>query len=295
MEDNKLLKFKEYLLEVKGLSDNTVESYMRDLAGFKDYLDKNKSNIIEANQTLIITYLMQLQKDKKSISTVSRNIASVRNLYQFLLNEGAVEKDPTINLKTPKQEKTIKTLLTLEEVDNLLSQPDSNTSKGYRDKTMLELLYSTGIKVSELINLNIEDINISMEYIHCSKGTSNERVIPIGKVALEIIKMYLKEHRVKFIKNENEVSLFLNYQGKRLTRQGFWKIIKGYAKNMNIDKEVTPHTLRHSFAVHLLQNGADLKSVQEMLGHADISTTNSYNLNSNRKIVDVYKKSHPRS
>lgn len=295
MEDNNLLDFEKYLRYVRELSNNTVESYIRDLNQYIEYLNINESNIREANQTLILTYLMQLQKDKKSTATISRNIASIRNLYQFLLNEGLVNKDPTINLKTPKQEKNIPNTLTAKEVDMLLSRPDPETPKGYRDKAMLELLYSTGIKVSELIDLNIEDISISMEYIYCSRGTINERVIPIGRVALDIIKVYLEKYRDKFIKDEDENSLFLNYQGKRLTRQGFWKIVKYYTKGIDIDKKITPHTLRHSFAVHLLENGADLKSVQEMLGHADISTTNIYTSSLNKKITEVYKKSHPRA
>lgn len=295
MEDNNLLDFEKYLRYVRELSNNTVESYIGDLNQYIEYLNINESNIREANQTLILTYLMQLQKDKKSTATISRNIASIRNLYQFLLNEGLVNKDPTINLKTPKQEKNIPNTLTAKEVDMLLSRPDPETPKGYRDKAMLELLYSTGIKVSELIDLNIEDISISMEYIYCSRGTINERVIPIGRVALDIIKVYLEKYRDKFIKDEDENSLFLNYQGKRLTRQGFWKIVKYYTKGIDIDKKITPHTLRHSFAVHLLENGADLKSVQEMLGHADISTTNIYTSSLNKKITEVYKKSHPRA
>ena len=295
MEENNLLSFEKYLRTERELSNNTVESYIRDLNKYIECSNENNSTIYEANQTIILTYLMQLQKDNKSTATISRNIASIRNLYQFLLNEGSIKRDPTINLKTPKQEKNQPTILTLKEVDMLLSQPDSTTLKGYRDKTMLELLYSTGMKVSELIGLNVEDISISMGFIYCSRDTVSERVMPIGKVALDIVKVYLDEYRAQFIKNEDEKSLFLNYQGKKLTRQGFWKIIKSYAKSIDIDKKVTPHTLRHSFAVHLLENGADLKSVQEMLGHADISTTNIYNLSLNRRITDVYKKSHPRA
>lgn len=295
MEDNNLLEFEKYLIYVRELSNNTVESYIRDLNQYIEYLKINQSNVHEANQTLILTYLMQLQKDNKSTATISRNIASIRNLYQFLLNEGLIKRDPTINLKTPKQEKITPNTLTAKEVDMLLSQPDDETTKGYRDKTMLELLYSTGIKVSELIGLNIDDISIPMEYIYCSRGTSNERVVPVGKVAIDIIKIYLDEYRDKFVKDKDEKSLFLNFQGRRLTRQGFWKIIKYYAKSLDIDKKITPHTLRHSFAVHLLENGADLKSVQEILGHADISTTNIYTSYLDRKITEVYKNSHPRA
>ncbi len=295
MSDVNLLNFQKYLICVKELSDNTVKSYIRDLTKYLEYLKNNSSSILETNETLILTYLMQLQKESKSTSTISRNIASIRNLYQYLLNEGLIKKDPTINLKTPKQEKKIPSILTLKEVDVFLSQPDNTTAKGVRDRAMLELLYATGIKVSELINLNLGDVNISMEYIYCSKGTPNERAIPIGRMAVTMIKNYIDKYREELTDDREEQAYFLNYQGKRLTRQGFWKIIKHYAKTSNIDKEITPNILRHSFAVHLLENGADLKSVQEMLGHLDISTTNVYTLSFDKKINEVYRKSHPRA
>ena len=295
MKDKNLINFEIYLRDVRELSDNTVISYIRDLFKYQEYLGENKSNITQANRTLILTYLMKLQKDKKSPATISRNIASIRSLYQFLLNEGLVEKDPTINLKTPRQEKKIPTILTPKEIDIFLMQADVHTPKGARDRAMLELLYATGIKVSELIDLNLEDINLSMEYIYCSKGTANERAIPIGKIALENIKNYIENYRSTFVSNEEEVSYFVNYKGQRLTRQGFWKIIKYYAKSSNIDKEITPNILRHSFAVHLLENGADLKSVQEMLGHQDITTTNIYTMSLDKKLSEVYKNAHPRA
>ena len=296
MDNTILLSFKEYIERERNFSSNTIESYIRDLKQFSEYLEKHRENtIVQVNKTLIITYLMYLQKEGKSTSTISRNIASIRSLYQFLLNEGVIEKDPTINLQTPKQEKKIPSILTVEEVDLFLGQPDEKTSKGMRDKAMLELLYATGIRVSELISLDIEDINLNMNYIYCSKDTPNERAIPIGRVASDIIIDYISNYRRELIKDENERSLFVNYHGKRLSRQGFWKIVKDYTKEAKIDKKITPHTLRHSFAVHLLQNGADLKSVQDMLGHLDISTTQRYTLVYNKKINDVYKSSHPRA
>ncbi len=295
MEDDNLIKFEHYLRDVRELSDNTVKGYIRDLNQYIIYLNEKSSNIIEANKTLILTYLMNLQKEDKSTATISRNIASIRSLYQYLLNEDLIKKDPTINLKTPKQEKKIPSVLTPKEVDIFLSQPDTSTSKGARDKAMLELLYATGIKVSELIDLNLEDVNINMEYLYCSKDTANERVIPIGKTALEMLEDYIVNYRKDFIVNEDEKAYFVNYKGNRLSRQGFWKIIKFYAKSSNIDKEITPNILRHSFAVHLLENGADLKSVQEMLGHLDISTTNVYTLSFDKKISEVYKNAHPRA
>lgn len=294
--DSNLHNFNGYLEVEKELSYNTIESYNRDLKQFSNYLRENGIfDFANVNKTLIITYLMSLQKSGKSVSTVSRNIASLRSFYQFLLNEGIISKDPTINLQSPKQEKKLPSILTPKEVEILLEQPNLDSSKGIRDKAMLELLYASGIRVSELIALNIDDINLYMDYIISSKDTPNERVIPIGKMAVNYLGIYIEKHRMSFVKDSEEKSLFVNYHGKRLTRQGFWKIVRGYTKQAKINKNITPHTLRHSFAAHLLQNGADLKSVQEMLGHADISTTQVYTLVTKNKIKEVYKKAHPRA
>lgn len=294
--DSNILKYNGYLEVEKELSQNTIESYIRDLRQFNDYLRQNDlSDIVSANKTLIITYLMNLQKMGRSVSTISRNIASLRSFYQFLLNEGVIKKDPTINLQSPKQEKKLPSILTPKEVEILLEQPNLNCSKGVRDKAMLELLYASGIRVSELIDLNVEDVNLYMDYILSSRDTSSERVIPIGKIAVSTLSLYIEKHRKNLVKEDDEKSLFVNYHGKRLTRQGFWKIVRVYTNKANINKNITPHTLRHSFAAHLLQNGADLKSVQEMLGHADISTTQVYTLIAKNKIKEVYKKAHPRA
>ncbi|MGF7057031.1 site-specific tyrosine recombinase XerD [Brassicibacter mesophilus] len=294
--NSNIAKFTNYLSNEKELSHNTIESYGRDLRQFSEYLSENSlDDLIDVNKTLIITYLMHLQKKGKSVATVSRNIASLRCFYQYLLNEGMIGKDPTINLQSPKQEKKLPSILTPKEVEILLEQPNLETSKGIRDKAMLELLYAAGIRVSELIALNVSDVNLGMGYISCSRDTSNERVIPIGKIAVNILSTYISEHRSSLIKDPKESSLFVNYHGKKLTRQGFWKIVKSYTKKANINKKITPHTLRHSFAAHLLQNGADLKSVQEMLGHSDISTTQIYTLVTKNRIKEVYKKAHPRA
>jgi len=291
-----IAKFTNYLSSEKELSHNTIESYSRDLRQFNEYLNENRLNdLMDVNKTLIITYLMHLQKKGKSVATISRNIASLRCFYQYLLNEGMISKDPTINLQSPKQEKKLPSILTPKEVEILLEQPNLESSKGIRDKAMLELLYAAGIRVSELIALNVSDVNLDMGYISCSRDTSNERVIPIGKIAVDILNTYVSEHRGLLVKDPEENSLFVNYHGKRLTRQGFWKIVKSYTKKANINKKITPHTLRHSFAAHLLQNGADLKSVQEMLGHSDISTTQIYTLVTKNRIKEVYKKAHPRA
>ncbi|MBS4539967.1 site-specific tyrosine recombinase XerD [Clostridium sp. D2Q-11] len=295
--ENLTEKFIDYIRWDRELSANTIESYNRDLKQFNEYLNNSdiEDNIFDISKTTIITYMIDLQKKGRAPSTISRNLASLRAFYQYLLNEGLTRKDPTANLKSPKQEKKLPSILSLEEVDILLKQPDILTPKGTRDKAMLELLYAAGIRVSELISLNVEDVNLDLGIIVSSKDYSNERVIPIGKLCIESLDIYIKLMRHKLIKNTEEKSLFVNYHGRRLTRQGFWKIIKTYTKKANIDKKITPHTLRHSFAAHLLQNGADLKSVQEMLGHADISTTQIYTKVNKRRINDVYKKAHPRA
>ena len=289
-------RFMNYLKDEKDLSSNTLEAYNRDLRQFNTYLeDTDYKDVTSVTKTTVITYLMSLEKKGRSTSTVSRNLASIRSFYHFLLNEGITSKDPTINLQSPKQEKKLPSILTPREVEILLEQPDISSSKGVRDKAMLEILYAAGIRVSELISLNIDSVNLSMGYVSCSNNTSNERVIPIGKIAIDILGDYIKNHRLNLVKDKGENALFVNYHGKRLTRQGFWKIIKGYTKEANINKSITPHTLRHSFAAHLLQNGADLKSIQEMLGHSDISTTQIYTLIAKNRIKEVYKKAHPRA
>jgi integrase/recombinase XerD len=239
--------------------------------------------------------MFYLEKQGKSPSTISRHLASIRAFNQYLFNEGLIKKNPTLNLKSPKKKRNKLEILTLKEVDILLNQPDVKTIKGIRDKAMLELLYAAGLKVSELLNLNIEDVDLNLGLVVLSKKFTNERVIPIGKAAIKSIKVYLDECRNKLIKESNENSLFLNYQGKQLTRQGFWKIIKYYKEKACIEKKITPRTLRHSFAVHLIENGADLKSVQAMLGHADISSTQLYIKENNKRLNEVYNKAHPRA
>jgi len=240
--------FVVYLEKEKKLSQNTLESYKRDIGQYLTYLnDAGILDISLTNKTTVITYLLNLQKNGKAVSTISRNLASIRSFYKFLLLNKLIEIDPTINLETPKIERRLPNTLTLQEVDTLLTQPLENTNKGARDKAMLELLYATGIRVTELISLNIEDINLDLGFIRCS-NSSKERVIPIGSVALNSLTKYINDHRTSFIKNQNEQSLFLNYYGNRLTRQGFWKIIKSYTEQAQIGKTITPHTLRHSFA-----------------------------------------------
>lgn len=289
--ENTINDFMVYIQEEKKLSKNTLEAYYRDVKQFTDFIQtKNVDNLWEINKTLIISYLLHLSKIGRAPSTVSRNLASIRALCHYMLNNGFISKDPTIALDVPRNKKKLPSILTQEEVEKLIEAPDDSTNIGARDKAMLEILYATGIRVTELVRLDLTDINFEFDFIKCSTG--NERVIPVGKMAKKAVQKYVQSYREPF---KNETALFLNYNGKRLTRQGFWKIIKKYVDQSNIDKNITPHTLRHSFATHLIDNGADLKSVQEMLGHADISTTQIYVELTKNKINDVYKKAHPRA
>ena len=287
----------DYIKNEKELSKNTQDAYLSDLTKFIDYLEDNSiKDIKDVNKTTIITYLMFLKKHGKAPTTIARNLASVRCFYQYLLNNNLIEEDPTINLQSPKYERKLPEILTVKEVENLLSQPDVNSFKGARDKAMLELIYATGIKVSELIALNVDNLNLGMGYLYIDRSNKKGRIVPVGSIALKYLNHYLINYRNKYIDNRDEDALFVNYNGNRLTRQGFWKIIKQYSKEANIKKSITPQTLRHSFAVHLLQNGADMESVQKMLGHSDISTTQIYNfLKKDNNLQQVYKNSHPRA
>ncbi len=287
-----------YFLDVeKGLAKNTLESYGRDLKSFFSFINKNgHKSLLEISRNDITSYLLYLHKKGRATSTISRNLASIRSFYHFLLNEQVLDKDPSSNLESPKQEKKLPEILTISEVDLLLSQPDTSEITGIRDKSMLEVIYATGIRVSEIIDLNKMDINIDNGYIRCRGKGNKERIVPLGKIAVKNTKIYLEKSRSKLVKNnDSEESFYVNHHGKRLTRQGFWKIIKKYAKQAKIDRKITPHTLRHSFATHLLENGADLRSVQEMLGHADISTTQIYTHITRKKLKGIYEKTHPRA
>lgn len=278
-----------YLRNIKGLSDNTLEAYKRDLLQFNEYLDVNDSiKLTEVNKTQIITYLMYLQNKNRAGTTINRILSSLRCFYQYLLNNKLIDEDPTFNLKGPQSVKKQPDILTPKEVDKFLSLPKVTNYKGARDKAMLELLYGTGMRVSELVSLDLENINLEIGYIEIGMKSSEERVVPIGKVVNEYLKNYIDNFRKKVLKNKNEKALFLNYRGKRLTRQGFWKIVKNYTKQIRVNKNITPQTLRHSFVIHLLESGANLEMVQEILGHSNISIINSVQLR------DVYKKTHPR-
>ncbi len=288
-------EFAEYLTETRGSSENTTASYKRDLYSFVRFLEGNGINEIErVNKTNVMAYIYELQRQNKAPATISRNAASIRSYFLYLNQLRIIDGNPAEGLETPKVEKKMPAVLSLEDVEKLLEQPDLSDIKGIRDKAMLEVLYATGMRVTELISLSVSDINMEMEYLSCRSG-DRMRIIPLGSKALEALDVYMQKARMNMLKNEGEKALFVNCFGNPMTRQGFWKIIKGYAKKAGIKGEITPHMLRHSFAVHLIENGADIQSVQEMMGHSDISTTQMYaRLNKNR-LREVYNKTHPRA
>ncbi|HWR06305.1 site-specific tyrosine recombinase XerD [Sporomusa sp.] len=289
-------EFINYLAVERGLAQNTLESYGRDLRQFQTYLQNSQLDFLRnSNRDTILSYLNSLQVKGRAVSTISRNLAAIKSFYQYLVRERHLEKDPAVNLESPKLEKKLPRILSIAEVEELLKQPNTFQPTGLRDKAMLELLYATGIRVSELISLNISDVNLDMGYIKCYGKGAKERIVPLGSIAAKCVQEYISKGRTKLVRTYEESSLFVNHHGNRLTRQGFWKIIKKYAMEARITKEITPHTLRHSFATHLLENGADLRSVQEMLGHADISTTQIYTHVTKNRLKEVYDKTHPRA
>lgn len=288
-------EFVDYLTNVKRASKNTIASYKRDLLKLNKFLtDLDCIEIDEVTSTNLNSYVLMIEKQGMSTATVSRNIASVKAFFLYLLKQGVVSEDPSETLKPPKIEKKAPMILTIEEINLLLEQPSGTTPKEVRDKAMLELLYATGMRVSELINLKVDDVNLSMNYLQCH-DENKDRIIPFTNETKEALEKYLKSARGVMCKDEQNF-LFTNCQGSPMTRQGFWKIIKYYSAKAGIKKDITPHTIRHSFAMHLVNNGADLKSVQEMLGHSDISTTQIYmKANVNTKLKEVYEKTHPRA
>lgn len=288
-------EYTSFMTDIRHKSLNTVESYKRDVTQYISYLDgTGVTDISSTTKTTVLSYLLYLQKEGRASSTVSRTLASLRSYYLFMMQNGVVKSNPTSNLEAPHVEKKIPKILSGEEVELLLEQPKNCDNKGIRDKAMLELLYATGIRVSELINLDVSDVNVPMSFIRC-KGGKKERIIPMGHQAKDALENYINNVRKYMVKDENETALFVNCSGARLSRQGFWKLIKYYQHIAGIETDITPHTLRHSFAAHLLENGADLHSIQEMMGHADISSTQVYSRMMNSKIKDVYAKTHPRA
>lgn len=287
--------FIAYMHDVKKTSNNTEMSYKRDLNKVRKYLEeKHIYEVSEITSEDLKAYILYLKENRFAAATISRNIASIKAFYLFLLKEGIVEEDVSISLKSPKIEKRMPGIMAMQDVVRLLEQPKGNTPKEIRDKAMLELLYATGIRVTELINLRVTDVNLQMGFIIC-RDENKERIIPFGKEAKHALLCYFDGARDAMVENKDSDILFVNCSGQAMSRQGFWKLIKFYAKKAGIVEDITPHTLRHSFAAHLVENGADLRSVQEMLGHSDISTTQIYaNMNHNH-IREVYAKAHPRS
>lgn len=295
---DQLSDFIHFLTIEKGLSKNTIISYERDLKSYMFYI-KNVEQLPawdDVRRVNILHFLAHLKDQGKSSKTIARHIASIRSFHQFLLRDKVVNQDPTVHIESPQPEKSLPKVLSTAEVEALLDAPKPEDEYGMRDKAMLELLYATGMRVSEMIALQVSDVHLTMGFVRCVGKGNKERIIPIGQTALTAIETYLKDGRDKLVKQKTKSNfLFLNRLGNGLTRQGFWKILKDLTKKAEIKKEITPHTLRHSFATHLLMNGADLRSVQEMLGHADISTTQIYTHITNVRIKDVYKKFHPRA
>ena len=292
--ENAIQEFIDYLHRSKQTSQNTEISYERDLKKLASYLETYGVGAFkDATRTNLDAYILYMEKKNFASSTISRSVASVRALYQYLFREHVIEDNPAERLKPPRVEKKTPEILSVEEVDMLLAQPDVETPKGIRDRAMLELLYATGMRVSELIHLQMDDVNLEMGYITCQEN-GKERIIPINKASRNALKRYLQEARNDLVRDSGSSNLFTNCSGSAMSRQGFWKMVKRYAREAGITRDIAPHTLRHSFAAHLLQNGADIKSVQEMLGHSDISTTQIYLNLGTSKIRDVYMKTHPR-
>ena len=286
--------FVRYLHEVKKTSQNTELSYERDLRKLKEYLEEKAIVEVESiTEEHLTPYIRQLTESGRKPATISRSIASVKAYFGYLLQKELISRDISCQIKAPHIEKKLPGVLSAEETIRLLEQPKGSTPKELRDKAMLELLYATGIRVSELISLKLSDINLNMEYIICTDA-HKERIIPFGEVARSAVHEYLDKGRSKLISDDNSELLCTNCSGQAMSRQGFWKLIKYYGSKAGIEADITPHTLRHSFAAHLVNNGADLKAVQEMLGHSDISTTQIYSQINQTRIREVYMKAHPR-
>ncbi len=287
--------YENYLTKVKQASANTVSSYMRDIRQFSGWLHEQEGiDVVEAKQLHITGYVDFLQQDGRSGATLSRAVASLKNFYSYLVSSGFIEVTPVSDIHVDRGEKKLPSVLTGREIELLLAQPVPVDPKGIRDKAMLEVMYATGIRVTELISLDVDDVNLELGVIKCS-GAKKTRAIPLYPAALKALAVYMQEARSFLVADSEENALFVNINGNRMIRQGFWKILKHYQATAHIEKEITPHTLRHSFAVHLLENGADIGAVQELMGHSDISSTQLYTHMLNQKIKSVYEKCHPKA
>ena len=287
--------YENYLTKVKQASANTISSYLRDIRQFAQWLMSSEGiDVVDASQLNISDYLSYLESSGKSGATLSRNLASLKNFYAYVVSTGFLERTPVIEVHVDRGDKKTPQILSSREIELLLSQPVCVDPKGYRDKAMLEVMYATGIRVTELINLDVSDVNLDLGLIKCT-GAKKTRAIPLYPAALRALTAYMDNVRSAMVADPDEQALFVNVGGIRMSRQGFWKILKHYQATAHIDKEITPHTLRHSFAVHLLENGADIGSVQELMGHSDVSSTQIYTHMINQKIKSVYAKCHPKA
>ncbi|MFC6171517.1 site-specific tyrosine recombinase XerD [Loigolactobacillus jiayinensis] len=293
---NQLADFKRYLTVEKGLAQNTVSSYTRDLTKFKTYLEQQKMSSFEQDRFVIINFLGTLKTQKMATNSVIRMVSSLRKFYRYLLETEQITIDPMQQVDSPKKQQHLPQVLSQNEIKRLLAVPDTTTALGIRDRAILEVLYATGLRVSELTHLKLAELHLSLGLIQTIGKGDKERLIPIGDVAIDWINRYLETSRPTFLKSgQSEPILFLNHYGRPFTRQGIWKNLKQMVKAAGIDKDITPHTLRHSFATHLLENGADLRVVQELLGHADISTTQIYTHVSQKHLREAYNRYHPRA
>ena len=290
------MDYLHYLKVERGLSENTIASYGIDLKLFLEYLRENEIlSFKQVNKEVIVNYMQAEKNNNKANSSILRSVSSLRKFFQYLAQEKIIEKDPMLLIDTPKKKQHLPQVLTKEEVEKLLHSPNTGQVLGLRDRAMLELMYATGLRISEIINLKLEDLHLTMGTLQTLGKGHKERIVPVGDEAIKWINRYLEEARPKLLKQKRSNYLFLNFHGNNLTRQGVWKNLKAEVRKAGIQKNITPHTLRHSFATHILENGADLRIVQELLGHADISTTQIYTHLSNKQLADIYNRAHPRA
>lgn len=289
--------FSDYLRDSKNTSENTILAYSRDIIAFEKYLGKKGKELLEATKTDVLSYIMELSKAGKSTSTTNRKLASIRAFYTFKIKENNLKVNPADDIKTPRAERKEVDFLSIAEIEELLKQPGESV-KGYRDRAIFEVLYGTGIRVNELIELNLDDVNLRMGFITC-QGNGKGRIVPLGSYAKDAIKKYFDSSMPSLAKNKNyqdgSAPLFLNYMGERFTRQGLWKLMKQYGKAVGMEERITPHILRNSFTVHMIQNGADLKTLQELLGYDDMQALQVFMQLSKSRIKDVYDRTHPRA
>lgn len=294
--NNILMDYLHYLKVERGLSENTINSYGIDLKLFLEYLRENEiPSFKQVNKEVIVNYMQSEKNNNKANSSILRSVSSLRKFFQYLAQEKIIEKDPMLLIDTPKKKQHLPQVLTKEEVEKLLRLPNTGQVLGLRDRAMLELMYATGLRISEIINLKLEDLHLTMGTLQTLGKGHKERIVPVGDEAIKWVNRYLEEARPKLLKQKRSNYLFLNFHGNNLTRQGVWKNLKAEVRKAGIQKNITPHTLRHSFATHILENGADLRIVQELLGHADISTTQIYTHLSNKQLADIYNRAHPRA